>query len=145
MLVRDVMTPKPVTIGPQQSIGAALARMRRGNFRRLPVVENGKLVGIVTDRDLRLAMNSPYVLREGWYDTYLMEHIEVRSCMTPNPVVVSPGCALVEAVRMMRAQKFGGLPVVDDGVLVGIVTETDLLDCLISLLEQHAKSATVPA
>lgn len=144
MLVREVMTPKPVTIGPQQSIGAALARMRRGNFRRLPVVENGKLVGIVTDRDLRLAMNSPYVLREGWYDTYLMEHIEVRSCMTPNPVVASPDCDLVEAVRMMRAQKFGGLPVVDNGVLVGIVTETDLLDCLIRLLERQAESAAAP-
>lgn len=138
MLVRDVMTPKPVTIGPQHSIGAALARMRRGNFRRLPVVENGKLVGIVTDRDLRLAMNSPYVLREGWYDTYLMEHIEVRSCMTSHPVVVAPNCDLIEAVRLMRAQKFGGLPVVEDGVLVGILTETDLLDCLVGLLEQQA-------
>lgn len=144
MHVRDVMTPKPIIIGPQQSIGAALARMRRGNFRRLPVVENGKLVGIVTDRDLRLAMNSPYVLREGWYDTYLMEHIEVRSCMTPNPMVVSPDCDLIEAVRLMRGQKFGGLPVVDDGVLVGILTETDLLDCLISLLEQQAGSGTAP-
>lgn len=142
MLVRDVMTSKPVTIGPQQSIGAALARMRRGNFRRLPVVENGKLVGIVTDRDLRLAMNSPYVLREGWYDTYLMEHIEVRSCMTPHPVVVAPNCELIEAVRLMRTQKFGGLPVVEDAVLVGILTETDLLDCLVELLEQQASSAS---
>lgn len=144
MLVRDVMTPKPITIGPQQSIGAALARMRRGNFRRLPVVENGKLVGIVTDRDLRLAMNSPYVLREGWYDTYLMEHIEVRTCMTPNPVVVAPTCDLIEAVHLMRSQKFGGLPVVEDGALVGIVTETDLLDCLIRLLEQRAAPAKAP-
>lgn len=144
MLVRDVMTPKPITIGPQQSIGAALARMRRGNFRRLPVVENGKLVGIVTDRDLRLAMNSPYVLREGWYDTYLMEHIEVRSCMTPNPAVIAPGADLIEAVRLMRAQKFGGLPVVEEGALVGIITETDLLDCLIWLLEQQAEPIKAP-
>lgn len=135
MKVRDVMTPHPVTIGPNHSIGAALARMRRGNFRRLPVVENGRLAGIITDRDLRLAMNSPYVLREGWYDNYLMEHIEVRSCMTSNPVTVSPDTELADAVRLIETQKFGGLPVVEGNKLVGILTETDLLKCLITLLE----------
>lgn len=140
--VRDVMTPNPVTIGPHQSIASALARMRRGHFRRLPVVERGKLVGIVTDRDLRLAMNSPYVLREGWYDTYLMEHIEVRSCMTPNPVTVSPDTPLVEAVRLMVTHKFGGLPVLEDGHLVGIITETDLMRYLIQLLESQEATTT---
>lgn len=145
MRVCDVMTPDPVTIGPNQSIGAALARMRRGNFRRLPVVDQGKLIGIVTDRDLRLAMNSPYVLREGWYDSYLMEHIEVRSCMTPNPVTVAPDDDLVRAVRLMRSQKFGGLPVVAQGALVGILTESDLLDCLIQVLEKDAVASAAPA
>lgn len=143
MLVRDVMTHDPVTIGPNQSIGTALARMRRGNFRRMPVLENGKLVGIVTDRDLRLAMNSPYVLREGWYDSYLMEHIEVRSCMTPNPVTVSPDMPLAEAVRLLQSQKFGGVPVVWGGVVVGILSETDLMQCLLVLLEkQETKVST---
>ena len=142
MLVRDVMTPNPVTIGPNQSIGTALARLRRGNFRRLPVVENGKLVGIVTDRDLRLAMNSPYVLREGWYDSYLMEHIEVRNCMTAHPITISPVDDLIEAARLLKTHKFGGLPVVqEDGKLVGILTETDMLDCLIALLAARQISA----
>ncbi|RME42856.1 MAG: CBS domain-containing protein [Chloroflexi bacterium] len=144
MLVRDVMTPDPVTIGPNHSIGTALARMRRGGFRRLPVVEDGKLIGIITDRDLRLAMNSPYVLREGWYDSYLMEHIEVRSCMTPNPVTLTPDHSLVEAVRIMEAQKFGGIPVVENGKLVGIVTETDLMKVLIQLLLEHEGVETAP-
>lgn len=142
MLVRDVMTPDPVTIGAHQSIGTALARMRRGNFRRLPVLDQGRLVGIVTDRDLRLAMNSPYVLREGWYDSYLMEHIEVRTCMTPNPVTIAPDCDLIAAVELMRTQKFGGLPVVQNSNLVGILTETDLMDCLIKLLEMEATAAS---
>ena len=145
MRVRDVMTPDPVTISSNQSIGTALARMRRGNFRRLPVMDQGKLVGIVTDRDLRLAMNSPYVLREGWYDSYLMEHIEVRTCMTSNPVTVAPDCDLIEAVQLMRSQKFGGLPVIQNGILVGILTETDLMDCLINLLEQEAQAASTAA
>ena len=137
MLVRDVMTPDPVTIGPNHSIGAALARMRRGGFRRLPVVEDDKLVGIITDRDLRLAMNSPFIMREGWYDSYLMEHIEVRSCMTPDPLAVAADGDLLTAVRLMRKHKFGGVPVLQDGKLVGILTETDLLDLLERLLAQN--------
>jgi len=140
MHVRDVMTPDPITIGPNHSIGAALARMRRGGFRRLPVVEDGKLVGIITDRDLRLAMNSPFVMREGWYDSYLMEHIEVRSCMTPDPVTVEADDDLLDAVRVMRKHKFGGVPVMEAGKLVGILTETDLLNFLEQLLEARKET-----
>lgn len=143
MLVRDVMTPNPITIGPYHSIGTALARMRRGNFRRLPVVENGKLVGIVTDRDLRLAMNSPYVLREGWYDSYLMEHIEVRTCMTPNPLTIAANADLIDAVALMQTHKFGGLPVLEGGKLVGVLTETDLMRCLTELLRKEQKTGLV--
>ncbi len=142
MRIRDIMTPDPVTISPNHSIGAALARMRRGGFRRLPVVEKEKLVGIITDRDLRLAMNSPFIMREGWYDSYLMEHIEVRSCMTPDPITVDANEDILSAVRLMRTQKIGGMPVIADGALVGIITETDLLDYLEQLL---AAQATVTA
>lgn len=134
MRIRDIMTPDPVTISPNHSIGAALARMRRGGFRRLPVVEKEKLLGIITDRDLRLAMNSPFIMREGWYDSYLMEHIEVRSCMTPDPITVDANEDILNAVRLMRTQKIGGVPVVENGNLVGIITETDLLDYLEHLL-----------
>jgi acetoin utilization protein AcuB len=134
MRIRDVMTPDPVTISPNHSIGAALARMRRGGFRRLPVVEKERLVGIITDRDLRLAMNSPFIMREGWYDSYLMEHIEVRSCMTPDPVTVDANEDILNAVRLMRTHKIGGMPVTENGDLIGIITETDLLDYLERLL-----------
>ncbi len=142
MKVRDVMTPSPISIEPEHSIGTALARMRRGGFRRLPVVRDGKLVGIVTDRDLRLAMNSPFVLREGWYDSYLMEHIEVRSCMTEKPITISPDADLIEAVRLLKEKKIGGVPVVENGELVGILTETDLLNYLLQLLEEHRSPAS---
>ena len=134
MRIRDVMTPDPVTISPNHSIGAALARMRRGGFRRLPVVEKERLVGIITDRDLRLAMNSPFIMREGWYDSYLMEHIEVRSCMAPDPVTVDANEDILNAVRLMRTHKIGGMPVTENGDLIGIITETDLLDYLERLL-----------
>ena len=144
MIARDAMTPEPFTIGPNHSIGTALAAMRRGGFRRLLVVENGVLIGIITDRDLRLAMNSPYVLREGWYDSYLMEHIEVRSCMTPNPVTASVNDNLIDIVELMEKQKIGGLPIVEDDKLVGILTETDLLNCLITLLRREASANEAP-
>ena len=139
MFARDVMTPDPVTIGSNHSIGTALAKMRRGGFRRLPVVEHGKLIGIITDRDLRLAMNSPYVLREGWYDSYLMEHIEVRSCMTSKMVTASANDDLVSIVALMEEHKIGGLPIVEDDQLVGIITETDLMNCLIELLRKESE------
>lgn len=143
MFACDVMTPSPVTIGSNHSIGTALAKMRRGGFRRLPVVEYGKLIGIITDRDLRLAMNSPYVLREGWYDSYLMEHIEVRSCMTSKPVTAFANDDLVSIVELMEEHKIGGLPIVENDQLVGIITETDLMNCLIKLLRKESELETL--
>ncbi|WP_423224239.1 CBS domain-containing protein [Candidatus Amarolinea aalborgensis] len=133
--VAEIMTENPVTVQPSQSIDTAITLMRQGNFRRLPVVENGRLVGIVTDRDMRRATNSPILLHEKWYDNFLLEHIEVGACMTPNPVTISPDADVLEAAVTMRSRKVGGIPVLRAGVLVGIITETDLLDHLIELLE----------
>ena len=99
------------------------------------MVENGRLVGIVTDRDMRRATNSPILLHETWYDNFLLEHIEVGSCMTSNPTTLSPDADILEAAVIMRSRKIGGIPIVRGDVLVGIITETDLLDHLIELLE----------
>ena len=98
------------------------------------MVDRGRLVGIITDRDLRRAANSPFVVREQWYDNFILDHIEVGSCMTPNPLTTEPAVPIADAARLMRNHKIGGLPVVTDGQLVGIITETDLLDFLIELL-----------
>lgn len=132
--VADIMTANPTTVTPRNAIRTAINLMREGGYRRLPVVDRGRLVGIITDRDLRRAANSPFVVREQWYDNFILDHIEVGSCMTPNPLTVEPSASIVEATRLMRNHKIGGLPVVADGQLVGIITETDLLDFLIELL-----------
>lgn len=132
--VADIMTANPTTVTPRNAIRTAINLMREGGYRRLPVVDHGRLVGIITDRDLRRAANSPFVVREQWYDNFILDHIEVGSCMTPNPLTVEPSASIVEATRLMRNHKIGGLPVVADGQLVGIITETDLLDFLIELL-----------
>jgi acetoin utilization protein AcuB len=133
-VVADIMISSPVTVTPRNAIRTAINLMREGGYRRLPVVDRGRLVGIITDRDLRRAANSPFVVREQWYDNFILDHIEVGSCMTPNPLTIEPNAPIAEAARLMRNHKIGGLPVVTDGQLVGIITETDLLDFLIELL-----------
>ncbi len=139
--VADIMTPNPVTITPRNAIRTAINLMREGGYRRLPVVDRGRLVGIITDRDLRRAANSPFVVREQWYDNFILDHIEVGSCMTPNPLTIEPSALIAEAARLMRNHKIGGLPVIAEGQLLGIITDTDLLDFLIEILA----SESVPA
>ncbi|WP_376791330.1 CBS domain-containing protein [Thermoflexus sp.] len=135
LVARDIMTPNPVTVRPDDPLGVAVEKMRARRCRRLPVVEGDRLVGIITDRDVRLALNSPLVLHERREDRLLLEHVPVRACMTPDPITVSPDTPVIEVVRLMRDHKFGGVPVVEEGRLVGIITETDLMDLLIRLLE----------
>jgi acetoin utilization protein AcuB len=133
--VEQVMTRDPALIGPNDTIRVAIERMRERGCRRLPVVENGKLIGIVSDRDLRRATNSPFVLRERSADNLILDQLTVRACMSPNPITITPRTPVVEAAKLKRDRKIGGLPVVDKGMLVGIVTETDLLNYLIRILE----------
>jgi acetoin utilization protein AcuB len=91
----------------------------------------------VSDRDLRRATNSPYVLRERWYDEFVLDQIPVRACMTANPCTVTPHTCIADAAKLMLDRKIGGLPVVDGEYLVGIVTETDLMNFLIRTLESQ--------
>jgi acetoin utilization protein AcuB len=137
MVVEQIMTRNPITVSPEDSLRRAIALMKQGKFRRLPVVESEQLVGIVTDRDIRLAANSPVILRERWQDEFLLDHVKVDACMTPDPITVDPDTNVEEAAKLMRGLKVGGLPVVKEGRLVGIVTETDILNQLIELLEWH--------
>jgi acetoin utilization protein AcuB len=134
--VADVMTHDPKVIGPDSPIGEALRSMREGGFRRLPVVEGGRLVGILSDRDLRQAMNIPMIVREKHYDDYVLGHVQVGTCMTAEVLVLSPQDSLEKAAKLMRDKKVGGCPVLEDGRLVGMITESDLLGYLIECLER---------
>ncbi len=134
-LVGQVMTRNLATVVPSDPIRTAVEQMKKQGCRRLPVVEGDRLVGIVTGIDLRRATNSPLVLRERWYDDFVLDHIPVRACMTPNPITVTPQTPIVDAAKVMRDRKIGGLPVIEEGKLVGIITETDLLNYLIHTFE----------
>lgn len=135
MRVKDVMTRNPTTISPADNLQTALTRMGK-LYRRLPVVDDsGKLVGIITDRDLRLAMNSPYILRERWQDEFLLTEFLVENCMTFNPATIMADASLNEAIDLLLKGRFSGLPVVDDNHhVVGVITVTDLLRALQSML-----------
>jgi acetoin utilization protein AcuB len=135
MRVERIMTRNPATVAPHDSLRLAIALMKAGGFRRLPVVEECQLVGIITDRDIRLITNSPVILREKWYDEYLLDAIKVEACMTLAPITVTLDTSVEEAAKLMRDRKVGGLPVMQTDRLVGIVTETDVLNCFIELLE----------
>ena len=130
----DIMTRDPLYVSPSDSLRVVLERMRQRGCRRMPVVDGGRLVGIVTDRDVRLALNSPFILRERREDEALLDRVAAAECMTPDPVTLPPEASVLDAARLIRDRKFGGIPIVADGKLVGIVTETDLLTCFISLL-----------
>ena len=102
----------------------------------MPVIDKGKLVGIVTDRDVRLIMNSPIVLHGRWQDEELLDKVTAESLMTPNPITVTPETPAYRAAEMLGTYNFGALPVIDDGALVGIITVTDFLDHFISNYSQ---------
>ncbi len=133
--VRDWMTASPVTATPGQSLRTAIELMKSGGFRRLPVVERGRMVGIVTERDLRVASGLPRIPHGPLDEHYLLDHVTVGEIMSREILTVSPETALASAARLMLEHRIGGIPVVEDDALVGIITESDLLRCFLNLLE----------
>lgn len=143
--VVDLMTLEPDTVSPDTSLLEVMDRMKTDVCRQLPVMdEDGHLVGIITDRDLRLAMNSPLVLHERSQDLALLGAVTAGSVMSPNPVTVSPETPAAQAAKILSTYKFGALPVLDGEVLVGIVTVTDFLDYLAESLPAVDVAATMP-
>ncbi|MGB3716873.1 MAG: CBS domain-containing protein [Candidatus Promineifilaceae bacterium] len=129
LTVRDLMSANPETISPDTLLRAVVEVMKVAGCRQLPVVdEHGRIIGIVTDRDVRLAMNSPMIMRSRWEDEELVEKATVDSCMTPDPITINSDAPAYRAAEILSTYKFGALPVVDNGELVGIITVTDFLD-----------------
>jgi acetoin utilization protein AcuB len=129
LTVRDIMTTNPCTVKSDAPLQDVINLMKITGCRQMPVLaDEGRLVGIVTDRDVRLAMNSPIVLHGRWQDEELLVRVTAESCMTPNPICIEPETPAYRAAEMLSAYKFGALPVVEFGKLVGIITVTDFLD-----------------
>jgi acetoin utilization protein AcuB len=134
MFVKQWMGTEVVTIAPGQTIAEALQQMQAHRIRRLPVVENGILVGVVSPNDLEKVMPSILEAENRTEQQFVAEHTEVRAVMTSSPVTVGPDDTLVEAIRRMRHHKIDGLPVVEEKKLVGILSITDILDAFLELM-----------
>lgn len=120
LTVNDLMTVNPLVATPGMSLRAVWERMRREAVRQMPVVENGRLVGIVTERDIRLVLRSPQ-----------FEQLSVEAVMTERPITVTPATPAWRAAEMLRSYKFGALPVVEGKRLVGIITVSDFLGSVV--------------
>lgn len=133
--VAQVMTADPVTIGPEENLLTAHETMRRHHVRHLPVLLAGKLVGIVAEGDLKRAAPSTLSASEEDYNR-VMEQTPIARIMVGQLITTQEQVLLAEAVKALRETKFGSLPVLRDGQLVGILTDNDVLRVLGDLLRQ---------
>lgn len=130
MLVADWMTRAPVTVRPEASLREVAASLRQRRIRHLPVVNGGKLCGLISDRDIKSAIPLPI---EGTMASLSRAYDRpVSEVMITEVITVGPGDSIMDAARLMRRHKISGLPVVYNDRLVGILTETDLLDAFLS-------------
>jgi acetoin utilization protein AcuB len=143
MLVRDRMTPNPITITPDTSFPEAFRAMRENRIRHLPVVEKEKLIGVVAQTDLLHASPSPATSLSVFEINYLLANLHVREVMTAPPVTVSEDAPIEEAARVMVEKKIGCLPVMRDGELAGLITESDVFEVFVEILGGEEASLRV--
>lgn len=135
MLVKDRMSKPPITVRENVGVEEALRLMHSEDVRRLPVVDkHGKMLGIVSELDLLKVSPSPATSLSVYEIPYLMAKIKMKDVMTKDVITVTEDTPLEEAARVMADNKIGGLPVMRDGKLVGIITETDLFKTFLEML-----------
>ena len=133
ILVKELMSPGLITTHPDATLGEARALLDQHRIRHLPVAEGGSLIGIITDRDIRSAAPAAS-----------LGLVRVREAMTRNPFTVTPETRVQEAAKLMVTNHIGGLPVLKDTRLVGIITETDLLQAFVEIVEATTRERIAP-
>jgi len=139
MLVKMRMTKNPISVSPETSILEAWKIMQTSQVRRLLVMDKGKLVGIVTERDLRSVSPSQATSLSIFEINYLLEKLKVKDAMTSNPITVDADAPIEEAALIMRDNKISALPVIENGEVVGIITESDIFRAFIEMLGDGKK------
>jgi acetoin utilization protein AcuB len=127
MKVRDLMSVDPIAVSPDTAVFDARQTMVKERIRHLLVTEGQRLLGIVTDRDIRLNLPSQATSLSVWEVNYLLARLTVEEVMTTGVIIISPDQNARNAARLMLEHKIGALPVLDAGRLIGIITETDVL------------------
>jgi len=145
MLVGERMSHPVMSISPDLPIMEALNMMKREKIRRFPVVKDGKLVGIVAERDLLNASTAPTTTLSVWELNYQLSRIKVSDMMTKKVITVQENAPIEAAARIMVDKKVGGLPVMRGDELVGIITETDLFKILLEMMGAREPGVRVTA
>ncbi len=135
MLVRDWMTPNPITVGPDTAVMDALRIVNERGFRRLPVMKDGRLIGITTRKDLKDAMPSKATTLSVWELNYLLSKLTIAEMMAHPVITAAEGEYMEDAALRMQEHGVGGLPVLNDaGVLTGMITTMDVLRAFTNIL-----------
>jgi len=129
MIVGNRMSKPAVSVTPDEHLDAAQKKMSAGRFRRVPVVSDGRLVGIITDRDLR-------------EHTGHLERTKISAVMSDQPISVMPGTTLEEAAQILLTRQIGGLPVVDKDKLIGIITTSDVMKAFLDVMGASEEAST---
>ena len=141
--VRDIMTSPVITVSPDTPFPVTHSLMRENRIRHLPVVENDRLVGIVSLGDLRQASTTAALNADSYELNFMLSQVKVGQLMTRKVFTVTPEAPIVHAAELMTENKIAGIPVVDaESVVIGIVTESDLLKMLVQKLRKAEESKT---
>ena len=145
MFVGERMSRPVISVSPDAPINEVLAMFRKEHIRRAPVMKTGKLVGIVSERDLLNASPSSATTLSVWELNYLISKVTVKDVMSKKVITVDQDTPIEEAARIMADRKIGGLPVTSGGKVVGMITETDLFKVLLELMGARQKALRVTA
>jgi len=145
MFVGDRMSRPVISVSPDAPINDVLVMFKKEHIRRAPVINKGKLVGIVSETDLLNASPSDVSTLSVWEMNYLISKVKIKDVMTKKVVSVSKDTPIEEAARIMADQKIGGMPVVDRDKVVGMITETDLFKVFLELMGARDKGIRVTA
>lgn len=145
MLVSERMSHPVITISKDMPTHDVLALFKKEHIRRAPVIESGRLIGIVSDKDLLNATPSPVTSLSVWEMNYLLSKITIENVMSRNVITVNEDTPIEDAALIMADNKIGGLPVVKGDQIVGMITETDLFKILPELMGAREKAVRVTA
>ncbi len=145
MFVGERMSRPVITVAPDMPIHDALVMFKKEHIRRAPVIKDGTLVGIVSATDLVNASPSPVTSLSVWELNYLLSKVTVDEVMSRKVRTVAEDTPIEEAARIMADSKIGGLPVLSEGRVVGIITETDLFKIFLELMGAREKGVRVTA
>jgi acetoin utilization protein AcuB len=145
MFVGERMSRPVISVSPEEPINEVLAMFRKEHIRRAPVMKEGKLLGIVSERDLLNASPSSATTLSVWEMNYLISKVKVKSVMTRKVITVDKDTPIEEAARIMADKKIGGMPVISSDRVVGMITETDLFKVLLELMGARQRGIRVTA